>query len=146
MQRFDFLGAESGNIEHGDQPGRRGGFEVLVIGEFAGGDEFGDLFLDGVADAFDLGQALFGDQFLQRFAERFEGAGGIRVGPGFEGILALQLQQHPNVFQNLRHLASIHDRSIAVPGGQGKQMRTLARESRKQKTGEGQEPGENNSS
>ena len=45
VQGLDLFGADAGDLDHFEQAGRDGGFEFVVIGELAGGGEFGDFFL-----------------------------------------------------------------------------------------------------
>ena len=114
MHRFDLLGAQAGDLQHLDQAGRDRGLQVIVVGQFAGADEVGDLFLYAFADAFDFGEAIFGDEFLEGLGEPLEGARGIFVGAGLEWVLALELEQPADFNQNLRHPVFVHDLEYGV--------------------------------
>src|SRR2546422_11336458 len=68
VQRLDFFRTYTWDFEHGDQAGRRGSPQFLVIRQLAGGAEVADFFPDGFADSFDFGQPLFGNDFVQLLA------------------------------------------------------------------------------
>jgi hypothetical protein len=93
VQGLDFLRGQPGEVEQLEEAGWDGGFELIVVGEPAGGDEEGDLLLQRFADALEFRQAVFGDEGLERFGQAFERAGGRRIGPGLEGVLARELEE-----------------------------------------------------
>jgi hypothetical protein len=70
-----------------------GSFEVVVILELPGGDEFGDLLLERVADAFEFAEAFFLHEFLQWLIQALDDARAVEIGACFERILALEFQQ-----------------------------------------------------
>ena len=104
VERLDFFRTQAGNAQHRDQARRDGGLEFLVIGQFAGGDQFGDFFLEAVADALDaLGG--FGGEDLSRWPrDGFQRAGGVDVGARFERVFALEFEQRGDLRQNFRDL------------------------------------------
>ena len=90
------------------KPGGDRRLEILVILQAAGGDEFGDLLLERLANAFELAQARFGDQLVERLAQGLDRAGGVLIGAGLERVLTLQLQQRPNADQHFGYLVLVH--------------------------------------
>src|SRR5438034_1264694 len=58
VQRFDFLRAEDGDLQHLNQARLHRGLQAVVVGQFAGGDQFSDFFLDAFADAFDFAEPI----------------------------------------------------------------------------------------
>jgi hypothetical protein len=108
VQLFDLLRAETRDRKHVHKTGGNRGFQLLVVGQPAGGDEDGDLLLERVAETLHLSQALFGDERFQRFGKAFEGARGVGVGPGLEGVFALQFQEHADLLKDLRHIVFGH--------------------------------------
>ena len=109
VQGLDLLWPQPGDVEHRHQPRWDRGFQVLVILQAAGGDEFGDLLLERIADAFDVAHALFGNHFIQRLAQGLNGAGGVLIRAGLERILSLQLQQRRDVDQHFGYVILVHE-------------------------------------
>ena len=72
VQRLDLLRAEAGDARASPPARRDGGLQFLVIRQLPGGDEFGDLLLERLADAFDFAEPLFGDEFVQRFVQALQ--------------------------------------------------------------------------
>ena len=68
VERLDFLRPQPGNFQHLDQTGWNRSFQLIVILQFAGCDEFGDFFRERFADTFDFAEPIFGDNFCQRLA------------------------------------------------------------------------------
>ena len=60
-----FFGPSPGMSQHGDQAGRDGGLQLVVVGQLPGLDEFGDFLLQRFADAFDFAKPLFGDELCR---------------------------------------------------------------------------------
>src|SRR5439155_23853746 len=60
-----FLRTESGHAQHREQPGRGLLLEIFVPGQFARGDESGDLLLERVADAAQLAEFAGRDDITQ---------------------------------------------------------------------------------
>jgi 3' terminal RNA ribose 2'-O-methyltransferase Hen1 len=105
---FDFFRTDAGDGEHLDEAGRDGGFEFVVVGEFSRGEEFADFEVDFFADAFDFGFGIGREKGDERLADGFEGAGGIDVGAGFEGVLAFEFEEGGYLGEDLRDLLVIH--------------------------------------
>src|SRR5260221_4079539 len=114
VKRLDFFWTDAGNREQLEKPGGNRGLEFVVVGELPGGGELGDFFLERLADALDLAEPFLRDDFLQRFAQAFEGAGGVGISAGLEGVLALELQQNANLRKDFSDLFLIHDGNMAV--------------------------------
>src|SRR5260221_10936282 len=114
VERLDFLGADAGNLEQLEKSGGNGGLEFIVIGQFPGGGEFGDFFLERLADALDFAEAFLRDDFFQRFAQGFEGAGGVGISAGLERVLALEFQQNTDLRKDFSDLFLIHGGNMAV--------------------------------
>ena len=93
VQRLDFFRPQPRNVEHRHQPWRNGGLQFVVVGQLAGLDEFSDLPGDAFPDPLDLPQPVVLDDFGQRFAEAFDGAGGVRVSASFEWVFPFKFQQ-----------------------------------------------------
>ncbi len=113
-EHLDLLGAEPGDFEHFEQTRREGGLEFLVISQATGGDEFGDFLLQGVAQAFDLAQAILSDQARDRLRQVFDRAGGILIRPRLEGVFPFQFEERPDLHQDGRHLIFFHAANLAV--------------------------------
>lgn len=96
------------DVEHGDESVGDRSLEVVVVGEAAGGDQLGDFVGQGLADALDVAQALLLDELVQRLGETLEGAGAVLVGTSLERVLALQLEKHPNLLEDVRDLVLLH--------------------------------------
>ena len=112
VQGFDLLRTDAGNAEQFHQPGGNGGFQFFVVGQFAGGDQFGDFFLERLSDAFDFPQAVFRDEFVERLGQSFERAGGVGVGAGLERVLTLEFKQRADFVQNFRHAIFVHVKNM----------------------------------
>jgi hypothetical protein len=110
VERPGLLRSHAGDLQHLDQSGGHRGFDLLVVFQAARRDEFGHLFLDALADAGDLSQSIFRDHLLQRLGEVLQRAGRVRVGAGFERVLALQLQQRADLDEQFRDFAFVHAR------------------------------------
>jgi hypothetical protein len=108
VQGLDLLGSQSGDVEHRHESGWDRRLQVLVILQLPGGDEFGDLLLERIANAFGVGQARLGDHFVQRLTQGLNGAGGVEISPALERILTLQLQQRRNINQHFGYLILVH--------------------------------------
>jgi len=108
VHRFDLLGAEAGDLQHLDQAGRDRGLQFLVVGQFASSHQLGDFLLDAITDALDFGEAVFGDQFIERFGQVFQRPRGVSIGPRLERILALEFEQRADLDQNLCDQFFIH--------------------------------------
>ncbi len=113
VQCFDFLRAKARNVEHGNETRRCGRFQFLVIGQFAGANQFGNFLLDGFTDALYLFEPILRNKLAQWFAKAFERPGGVVVGPGLEWVLALEFQQCGDADQNLRYLVFVHKSRLA---------------------------------
>ena len=113
-ERLDFLRPQARNLQHFHQARRDGGLQFLVVFQFSGLHQFGDFLFQRLPDAFDFAQPLFGHDFGQGFVEAFNHARRIGVGPGLEGILALEFQQHSNLDQDSRDLFLVHAFSMAT--------------------------------
>ena len=112
VQRFDLFGAQAGDLEHLHQAGRDGRFQSVVVSQFAGGDQFSDLFLDALADAFDFGNTVLGDELLERLSQAFEGARGVFIGARLERVLPFEFKQGADLDQDLRHTVFVHVQNI----------------------------------
>ena len=110
VQSLDFFWAETGNRQHGDEPGRHRGLQLVVVPQLPGRDEFGDFLLEGLADSFHLAKPLLRDDFVERLVETLKGSGGVLIGANLERVFALQIEQHPDVHQNGRDLVFVHFR------------------------------------
>ena len=62
VEGLDLLGAHALNIQHLDQPSRDGGFEVGVVLQFAGLDQFCYFLNQRLADAFHFAESFFLDE------------------------------------------------------------------------------------
>jgi len=87
---------EAGEVQESKQSGWNGGAELLEIREFAGLDESGDLFPEGLADSRQFTQPLRADEVLEIRGGGFEGSGGGKVGPAFEGVFPLKFKDRAN--------------------------------------------------
>ena len=108
VELLHLLWTERGDAEHLDEAGRDGGFQLVVVGELAGGDELGDLVHERVAEALEFAEALLGDEFLQWLGQALQRACGVVVGAGLEGVLALEFQQRANLGEHGGDLLFIH--------------------------------------
>lgn len=104
----DAFGAETRDFEQFDQSGGNGSFEFFVVAEASGGDELGNFVAEAFADALDLVEALFGHDLFQGFVEVFDGAGGVQVGAGFEGVFTLEFKQGADLGQDGGDLFLVH--------------------------------------
>ena len=120
MQRLDLLRTEPGNLEHLQQARRDGRLEFLVIGQLSGRCEFGDLFLQRLADALDLAQPVLRDDFVERLVQGFERARRIGIGARLERVLALEFEQHANLGEHSGDLVFVHRRKYAADAGKCK--------------------------
>src|SRR5262245_9093187 len=81
-----------------------------MILQASGGNEFGDLLLERLADALDVSESFFFDDFAQGFGQVFERAGGVQVGASLERFLSFQLEQRADLDQNFRDFLFVHAR------------------------------------
>ena len=107
---FDFFRAEALDVEKREDVGRKFLAEVVVIVEAAVSGEFGNFFACGLADAVNCREPLLRDQGLKRLGEGLQRAGGVGVGADFEGILAFQLEQAGDVFEDIGDFVFVHCR------------------------------------
>ena len=95
---------------------RDGRFQSVVVSQFAGGDQFSDLFLDALADAFDFGKTVLGDELLERLSQAFEGARGVFIGARLERVLPFEFKQGADLHQDFRHAIFVHAATMNLPG------------------------------
>ena len=107
---FDFFCAEALDFKKRENVGRELLAQVVVVVEAAVRGEFGDLFTRGLADAVNCREPVLGDQGLEGFGEGLQRTGGVGVGADFEGILAFQLQQAGDVFEDIGDFVFVHCR------------------------------------
>src|SRR5262245_16352433 len=103
IQRLDLLRPNTWDLKQLDEAAWHGRFEFVIIAEFAGGNQFVDLFRDAFADAFDLIEATLGDDLHQRLIQTFERARGVVVSASFERILAFEFQERANLDEDFRN-------------------------------------------
>jgi hypothetical protein len=80
-------------------PGGDGGPELVVVVEMPGGDKFGDLFAEGIADALDGRQASPPHQLFEVLLEGLQPPCGIGVSDDLEGRLPLELEVNADLFE-----------------------------------------------
>lgn len=102
-QHLRLLGAEVGHIEQFEEVRREFCFERIEGREMAGGDQFGDLRSDALADAGQRRQLRLCDEGVEIFSEARDAVCGYFVGPRLEGILALDLEIGAHLAQRLHH-------------------------------------------
>ena len=107
-QCLDLFAPQSLHLEKCQNVGRKILAQVVVIFEPPRCRELCDFFPGRLADAFDRGEPFLRDELLERFRERLQRAGGVGVGADLERILALQLQQPGDVFENNSDLVLVH--------------------------------------
>ena len=120
VQRLDLLRPQAADAQHLEQAGRRFGAELVVEWQRAGGDERGDLFPEGVADAADAGQPSGGHRLAEVAFELFYGAGAVAVGVTTKGVFALEFEQDGDLVEDGGDFFFVHGgrtpRSQALPG------------------------------
>ena len=105
---LDLFRPQAGDVEHGDEAVGDRGLELVVIGEAAGGGQLGDLLSQRLADALDVAQAFLLDELGQRLGEALESARAVLVGARLERVLTLQLEEHPDLLEDVRNLILLH--------------------------------------
>ena len=100
IESLDLFRPQAADAQHLEQAGRRLGPELVVERQRAGGDEGGDLFPEGVADAADAGQPPGGDRLVEVAFELFDGAGAVAVGVAAEGVFALEFEQDGDLVED----------------------------------------------
>ena len=59
-------------------------------------------------DALDVTQAFLLDELGQRLGEALESARAVLVGARLERVLTLQLEEHPDLLEDVRNLVLLH--------------------------------------
>lgn len=114
VEEFDFLGADSLEVEKLEEGFREFGAEVLVKGEGAvgGGGEVMELVTEGGADPFDPGEVV-GAGFSKDVAvEVGHGVSARAVGADFEGVFAFQFHEESDFGEDVNE-------GVAGGGGSG---------------------------
>ena len=93
VKRLDFLGAQAADLEELEDGAREAGFQVLVVLQLSGGDEFGDFLGQRFADAFDLPEFAVAHRGFQIARVHFHRARSGDVGADLERIFALEIEQ-----------------------------------------------------
>ena len=138
LEGFDFqffaegpelLGSEAGQVEEGEKARGDGGAELIEVGEFAGGDQGGDFFAQGLPDARQLTEAVGADEFRQIGGGGLQGAGGGEVGPALERVLALQFENRADLPEGGGGLILGHGLKLSTDflKGQGKWLVAIDR-------------------
>ena len=100
VEGADLLRPQARDAQHLEMPGRDGGPELIVIVEAPRRDEFGDLFAEGLADALDGRQAAPPHQLFEALLEGLQAPRRVGVGDGLERRLALELEEHADLFED----------------------------------------------
>ena len=99
VESFDLFRAEPADREQLKNARWERGFELVVISEFAGSDELGDLLGHGLPDALDLIEFAPGDRSVEVTRVSFNGAGGGLIGANLERVFALEVKQLGDAFE-----------------------------------------------
>jgi hypothetical protein len=97
-------GPQARHLEQLDQAGRELAAQPLDVLERAGRQELADLLLERLADPLDAAQPLFGVKPLDRLAQALDPTGGVAVGVDSEPLLALDLEEIPDLLEQPRHV------------------------------------------
>ena len=98
-QGGDLLGPEIGDLQELEDPGRVAGPQLVERVAAAGGVQGGDLAGQRLADSRDLGEPLAGHQNAEVVRQPLQGAGAGLVRADLERVLALQLEERPDLSQ-----------------------------------------------
>ena len=106
-----FLAPSPGMRSHSRRPGGILLLQRVEVGQLSGRDQRGDLLGQRPADPADRGQLVALDELRQVPVEAAHQARGVVVGPGLERVLPEQLEQQPDLFQDLGDRLAVHQRS-----------------------------------
>ena len=116
VQGGHFFGAEAGDVEELKEGVWKLGLELFIKLQLPGGGHFVELVPQGLAEALDAGELVFGGHLHDVATEALHDLRAGAVGAHLEGVFPLQLQEQGDAFKDGGGVFTGHARMMACDG------------------------------